>query len=62
MEILKDTEEKINPQVLMLPALDRDELLNQKLLVNLGGHHVYRLSWLSENIDWQYVYFLILYR
>lgn len=45
LEILKETEEDINPQVLMLPALDLDELLNQKLNADVGGHHVPGLSY-----------------
>lgn len=44
LEILKETEEDINPQVLMLPALDLDKLLNQKLNTDLGGHYVPGLS------------------
>lgn len=38
LEILKETEGNIKPQVLMLPAIDLDELF--KLKANLGGHHV----------------------
>lgn len=37
LEILKETEKDINLQVLMLPALDLDELLNQKLKADLRG-------------------------
>lgn len=44
LEILKETEEDINPQILMLPALDLDKLLNQKPTADLGGHHVPGLS------------------
>lgn len=46
LEILEETRENINPQVMLLPALDLDELLNQKLKADLGGHHVARLSFL----------------
>ncbi|MBI3755933.1 MAG: hypothetical protein HY265_07220 [Deltaproteobacteria bacterium] len=39
---MKESREKINPLALMLPALNLDALLNQKL--SSGGHYVPELS------------------
>ncbi|MBI3754538.1 MAG: hypothetical protein HY265_00005, partial [Deltaproteobacteria bacterium] len=43
LDILKESREKINPLALMLPALNLDALLNQKL--SSGGHYVPELSY-----------------
>jgi transposase len=44
LDILKETEEEIDPAVLTLPALDLDKLLALKLnKITPGGHHVPRM-------------------